>query len=227
MSLIRKFVESSDTKFVPKGTLCDLCGKKLGILETGFWSINAKLRTDGVLCNKCDKKLKLLLKYRSGWVKKELRKQPPYSLYKPSNADTMDLETAKLYLASAEAFAKDRMAAFGPQYTSIFHTQDICYLAPKITDVGMFRVKLLQGRVAFFGLMQLGSFKKGDTILVDTGKRTLETRVLEAYVYDCPENTLEINLKAHMGKQKLDQWQEGWLILDTDEELPEIVAVIG
>ena len=227
MGLIQKLVEVTDTKFVPRGTVCGLCGKKLGFLETGFWSINAKLRADGVLCGQCDEKINLLLKYRACWIKKELRKQPPFSLYKLSNVGSMDMEATKQYLEAAEAFAKEYMATLGYQYRAVFHARDHWYLEPKATDVGIFRVDKLRGRVAVFGLMQLGSLKKGDTVLVDTGKKTLETTVLEAYVFDCQENTLEVNLRANMGKQQLDRWQEGWLILDTTEQLPKAVTVVG
>ena len=42
MGLYQKFCEwGTDAKFVPHGKKCDICGKKLSYLDTGFWSINA------------------------------------------------------------------------------------------------------------------------------------------------------------------------------------------
>ena len=54
----RKFVEwATDSRYVPLGSLCSLCGKKLGFFRTGFWSTNACELTDGELCEKCTEKL--------------------------------------------------------------------------------------------------------------------------------------------------------------------------
>ncbi|MBQ2977827.1 MAG: hypothetical protein IJE17_10075, partial [Clostridia bacterium] len=39
-----KFVEwATDSRYIPLGSHCSLCDKKLGFFRTGFWSINAGL----------------------------------------------------------------------------------------------------------------------------------------------------------------------------------------
>ena len=51
---------------------------------------------------------------------------------------------------------------------------------------------------------------------------------MEAYIYDpdVPENDLEVMLKANMGKQRLSQWQQGWLVLDNEEKVGGSTTVI-
>ena len=58
----RKFVEwATDSRYVPLGSRCSLCRKKLGFFRTGFWSTNACKLTDGELCEKCAEKLERLI----------------------------------------------------------------------------------------------------------------------------------------------------------------------
>ena len=60
------------------------------------------------------------------------------------------------------------------------------------------------------------------------GAHTREATILEAYLYDpdVPENDLEVMLKANMGKQRLKQWQQGWLVLDDEEKVGGNTTVI-
>jgi predicted small lipoprotein YifL len=39
-------------------------------------------------------------------------------------------------------------------------------------------------------------------------------------------NAREVELKANMGKQQLDQWQTGWLVLDDEEKVVGSTTVI-
>ena len=53
-----KFVEwTTDSKYIPLGSRCSLCDKKLGFFRTGFWSINVGAMADGVLCAKCKEQI--------------------------------------------------------------------------------------------------------------------------------------------------------------------------
>ena len=71
-------------------------------------------------------------------------------------------------------------------------------------------------------------FKKGDKVLICDNDGTRETTVLEAYIYDpeVPANDLEVMLKANMGKQCLNQWQQGWLVLDDEKKVGGSTTVI-
>ncbi len=228
MGAFQKFVEvATDTKYVPVGRKCDICGNKLGFFYTGFWSVNAKQLMDCVLCNDCDKKLNLLLKHRNRWIKKAVRKEKPFSLYTPAQKHLIDLNGIKQCFEFAKAFGTEYLSSFGEEYGSIFYSQEAFHLDTPPLMVGIKRSKLLNNKMVVFGYVQMGCFKQGNKVLIDLGKRVVEASVLEAYVYDCEENTLTVNLRSNMGKQRLDQWQVGWLALDTEEDLPDIVTVVG
>ena len=85
----------------------------------------------------------------------------------------------------------------------------------------------LKNKLVLFGFGQAGQFQKGDKVLILDDENRREAAVLEAYVYDCPENDLDVMVKAHMGKQRLTQWQTGWLILDDQEKVTGHTTVVG
>ena len=52
-------------------------------------------------------------------------------------------------------------------------------------------------------------------VRIDNEGKLLDAKVLEAYEDD-GENTFEIHVRAHMGRQRLSQDQTGWLLLDLE-----------
>ena len=228
MGLFQKFCEwGTDAKYVKPGKKCDLCGKKLSALETGFWSINAKWLADGVICQHCHDKLQLLAEFRGKWMPCGLGKDLPYKALTRKNIVTMELEGARTVMEAPEKLGKEELAAFGDQYTSIFRMRDACFIVPTALQVGVVRAKRLKNKLVLFGFVQMGQFKKGDSVVIVDGEERRNATVLEAYVYDCPENDLEVMLKANMGKQRLSQWQKGWLALDDEQKVGNNTMVIG
>jgi hypothetical protein len=230
MGWYQKFCEwGTDAKFVPHGKKCDLCGKNIGFLNTGFWSINAKRLNDGVICDRCYKKLELLSKFRTMWIPKDLRKEPPFNVLTVSSWHNLSVQDAKTACEAPQKLGIEELLTIGSAYTSIFRMINACFINPTALQVGVVRAKKLNSKLVLFGFVQLGEFKKGDSVLIlDRGERRATT-VLEAYVYDpdVPENDLEVMLKAHMGKQQLSQWQTGWLVLDDEETVTDHATVIG
>lgn len=230
MGLYQKLCEwGTDAKFVPHGRKCDLCGKKLPILDTGFWSVNAKWLSDGVICGQCLKKLNVLVDYRSSWIPKDLCKIAPFRAIYNRNPHTLKVQEAQTVFEAVETFAKEYLSTIGPDYSSCFHMRNACFIEPTPLQVGIKRAKQLNNKLVLFGFVQLGSFKKGDKVLICDNDGSREATVLEAYFYDpeVPENDLEVMLKAHMGKQMLSQWQTGWLVLDDTETVTDHTTVVG
>ena len=230
MGLYQKLCEwGTDAKFVPHGRKCDLCGKKLPILDTGFWSVNAKWLSDGVICGQCLKKLNVLVDYRSSWIPKTLRKTNPFCAIYNRNPHTLKVQEAQTVFEAVETFAKEYLSTIGPDYSSCFHMRNACFIEPTPLQVGIKRAKQLNNKLVLFGFVQLGRFKKGDKVLICDNGGGREATVLEAYFYDpeVPENDLEVMLKAHMGKQMLNQWQTGWLVLDDTETVTDHTTVVG
>lgn len=230
MGWYRKLCEwGTDAKFVPHGKKCDLCGKKLPYLDTGFWSINAIWLPDGVICGQCLQRLNFLVDYRSSWIPKALRKTMPFSAIYNRTPLALKVQEAQEAFESAESFAKEYLSCIGPEYSSCFHMRNACFIEPTPLQVGIKRAKLLKNKLVLFGFVQLGRFKKGDKVLICDNDGSRETTVLEAYVYDpeVPANDLEVMVKAHMGKQQLCQWQTGWLVLDDEQTVTDHTTVIG
>ena len=81
--LTRKYVECiEECKWIERGTLCGVCGRKLGFFFDGFWSINSKDRhlIDGVLCGTCHRHFKELIQDKK-WVSKEVKKQQQWKKF--------------------------------------------------------------------------------------------------------------------------------------------------
>lgn len=229
MGLYQKICEwGTDARFVPHGKKCDLCGNNVGFLNTGFWSINAKRLNNGVICDRCYKKLELLSKFSSKWITKDLRKELPFSALTNGGWHALRVQDAKEVLEAPEKLGKEELAAIGPAYTSIFRMRNATFIVPTALQVGVARAKRLNNKLVLFGFIQLGEFKKGDSVLILDGKQRREATVLEAYVFDpdVPENDLEVLLKANMGKQCLKQWQQGWLVLDNEEKVGGSTTVV-
>lgn len=214
-------------KRVPFGTKCSLCGRKLSFFETGYWSVLAKNLTDGVLCKDCDNKLDTLLTYPAAWLTKAQQQESPYCDYKPFQKRTMDVQTAAQFISLAETSAKEMLAEAGASYTSLFRMADARIIYPSAGQVGSRRKKLLEGKLVLFGFVQQGQFKKDDPVVILDGKNQKTATVLEAYEYDDEKHTLDVMLRTRVGDQRLKQWQTGWLILDSEDNISRNTSVIG
>ena len=228
MGLYEKFCQwSTDATFVPHGKRCDLCGKKLGFLKTGFWSINTRHLADGVLCSRCYEKLEVLGQYSGKWIPKAHRKKVPFQAILKNSPLALTVQEAKTVLEAPTVFGQEELSAMGAAYTALFRMESACFIEPTPVQVGIARSKQLQNKLVLFGFVQLGQFQKGDSVLICGKESQRKATVLEAYVYDCPENDLDAVLKAHLGKQRLVQWQTGWLVLDDSEPVEKNTSVVG
>ena len=221
-----KFVEwATDRKYDPLGSHCSLCDKKLGFFRTGFWSINAGKLADGVLCEKCKGKVERLLATKREWMKASALRQASWYPFNTNNWHRMPLRIAREMIAAKEAADQDCLAAFGRDKTSLFRIEDAVRIEPDAIQVGIARAKRLKNKVVVFGKVERGSFGKDSRVEIERGGRTDAASILEAYVYDCEENTLDICLRANMGKHQLTAGERGWLVLD-DESCVEVGNVI-
>lgn len=210
-----KFVEwATDSKYIPLGSRCSLCDKKLGFFRTGFWSINAGTLADGVLCAKCTEQVQQLLATKREWMKASALRQASWHPFNTNTWHRMPLQTAKEMIATKEAVDQRRLAAFGNDKTSLFRIEDAIRIEPTAIQVGIARAGHLKNKVVVFGTVEHGSFKKNDQVQIQQDRETTSTVILEAYVYDCEENTLDVCLRANMGKHQLTAGERGWLVLN-------------
>ena len=212
-----KFVEwATDSKYIPLGSRCALCDQKLGFFRTGFWSINAGALADGALCAKCKERVERLLATKREWMKASVLQKSSWNLFNTKNMHKMPLQTAKEMFAAKKAVDQECLAAFGSGKTSLFRIEDAIRIEPTAIQVGIARAKRLKNKTVVFGTMERGSLSKNDQVQIQQDSGTDSAAILEAYVYDCEENTIDICLRANMGKHQLTAGERGWLVLDSE-----------
>ena len=223
-----KFVEwATDSKYIPLGSHCSLCDKKLGFFRTGFWSINAGSLADGALCEKCKARVEQLLATKREWMKASVLQKSSWNLFNTKNMHKMPLQTAKDMIAAKEAVDQESLAAFGSDKTSLFRIEDAIRVEPTAIQVGIARAKRLKNKVVVFGTVERGSFSKNSQVEIEQSNSTESTSVLDAYVYDCEENTIDVCLRANMGKHQLAAGERGWLVLDYESCVEVGNVIVG
>ena len=215
-----KFVEwATDSRYIPLGSRCSLCDKKLGFFRTGFWSINAGAMADGVLCAKCKEQIERLLVTKREWMKASALRQASWYPFNTNNWHRMPLQTAKEMIAAKESVDQRCLAAFGSDKTSLFRIEEAIRIEPTAIQVGVARAKRLKNKVVVFGTVERGSFSKNSQVEIEQSNSKESTSVLEAYVYDCEENTIDVCLRANMGKHRLTAGERGWLVLNYERDV--------
>ena len=223
-----KFVEwATDSRYIPLGSHCSLCDKKLGFFRTGFWSINAGTLADGVLCATCKEQVERLLATKREWMKASALRQASWYPFNTNNWYRMPLQTAKEMIAAKTEVDQRCLAAFGSDKTSLFRIEEAIRIEPTAIQVGVARAKRLKNKVVVFGTVQRGSFSKNDHVQIQQDRGTDSTVILEAYVYDCEENTIDVCLRANRGKHRLTAGERGWLVLDYEQAVAEGSYIAG
>ena len=214
--ILKKVVEEgTEAAYVPLGSKCDICGKKLGFFATGFWSCNTKHVKDGNLCGPCNEKLMRLIGEKKQWMTKSMQKSSPLAAYTAATWRSMSVLEAKQLIALKEQLDQGVLDQYGENATALMRVREAFQLELELADVGIFRWKQLHGKMVVYGQVEEGAFAKGDIVRIDSDGEMLEVKVNEAYADD-GVNTFERHVRANMGKQRLAEDQIGWLLLDLE-----------
>lgn len=228
LSGFRKFVEwATDSRYVPLGSLCSLCGKKLGFFRTGFWSTNASKLRNGVLCVKYAKKVERLIASIPEWLKEDPLQQSSFIQYNTHNWHNLTVKNATEMIAAKEQADQETLSAFGRDKSNLFRIVEVFQIEPTALQVGVARDKRLRSKVVVFGMVERGSFSRHDVVQLEQQDFSVGTTILEAYAWDCEENTLEINLRANMGKRRLQEGEPGWLLLDYESPIGDYEWIVS
>ena len=212
----RRFVEfATDSRYVSLGAKCDVCGKKLGFFATGFWSTNTKHVEGGNLCKACDERIQTLIRDKKRRMSKSLQENSPLAGYTLGTWRSMMLQEAKQLLELKAQADRGELAGYGESACAYLIVQKAFQIEPKATEVGVIRAKRLAKTMVVYGRVEQGAFAKGDAVRIYNDGELLDAKVLEAYEDD-GENTFEVHVRAHMGRQKLSENQTGWLLLDLE-----------
>ena len=215
----RRFVEwGMDCTYVPLGSKCDICGKKLGFFATGFWSCNTKHVEGGNLCGACNEKLRRLIEEKDRWMTREVKRTSPLAQYKLSTWRSMSAQEARQLIELKQLVDRGELDKYGADASALLYVQEAFFVDPKATDVGVMRAKRYRNGTVVYGRAEEGVFAKGDAVLVDRKGELLEAKVIEAFV-DEGDCTFELCVRANMGKQRLSKEQVGWILLDIRDEI--------
>ncbi len=226
-SKFKNFVEwATDSRYVPLGSRCSLCGKNLGFFRTGFWSTNASKLVDGELCEKCADKVERVIATMPKWLKRGTQKHSSRIHYNTHNWHNLTVKNVAEIIAAKEQADREKLASFGNDKNSLFRSMEAVQIEPAALQVGVVRAKRLRSKVVVFGVVERGTFSKKDAVQLEQQDVSVGTTILEAYAWDCEENTLEINLRANMGKQRLVEGEQGWLVLDYEGYADEKAFVV-
>ena len=212
----KRFVEwGTDCTYVPMGAKCDICGKKLSVFATGFWSMNTTHVADGNVCKACHGRIEALMLEKNQWMTREMKKESQLGKYTEKTWPRMSVGQIRLLLELKEQADRGELDKYGESTSAYLTVQEAFQIEPTAIQVGVVRAKRLQKTMVVYGRVEQGGFSKGDAVRIDSEGKLLDAMVLEAYEDD-GENTFETHVRAHMGKQKLAENQTGWLLLDLE-----------
>ena len=118
--------------------------------------------------------------------------------FNTNNWHRMPLQTAKEMIAAKEEVDQRCLASFGSDKTSLFRIEEAIRIEPTAIRVGVARAKRLKNKVVVFGMVERGSFSKNDHVQIQQDRGADSTVILEAHVYDCEENTIDVCLRANI-----------------------------
>ncbi len=227
----KNFVESfNDCKYVPIGTRCGICGKKLNFFTTGLWSINVQRYnlhlSDGVLCEACKGKAEHFIKTKKKWLSEELQEHDQWKKFDARNMDFYSVSDIKMLIEQKELSDKENISTFDGRGTGLFEICSSFGLEISAATVGVCRFNKINNKSVVFGTAEESTFQKGDRVKVYAQDLEYETTVLEAHRFDKETansqdmekiffDELSANLKMD---RKIKKNQQGWLILDIDWE---------
>ena len=225
----QRFVEwFGECKYVPVGSRCSICGKKLNFFHTGFWSVNVQNYnghlSDGVLCVACREKAEHLIKTKKKWLGEELQALDQWQKFDARNMDFYSLSDIKMLIEQKELSGKSSISSCDNRGTGLYEIEESFGLDINEFTVGVFRNKKLSGKTVAFGTSEQSTFQKDDRVKVYIEDLEFEATVLEAHRFDKEAangrnmekiffDELSANLKID---SKIKKNQQGWLILDID-----------
>ena len=225
----QKFCEwFNDCKYVPVGSRCGACGKKLNFFFTGFWSVNNqrynRYLSDGVLCAKCKENAEHFIKSRKKWMSKELQAQDKWQKFDARNMDYYSVSDIKALMEQKELSDKENLSTYGSEACGLFEIKTSFGANTHPFQVGIVRARKLKNKMVVFGKAEEGIFRKNDKVKLEVDGNLIETTVLEAFVFD-PEAFTDSNMDVNFNEtiaanlrytRKIKENKMGWLILDID-----------
>ena len=147
-----------------------------------------------------------------------MKKTSQLARYKLSTWRNMSVQEARELIELKQQVNRGELDKYGADASALLYVQEAFFVDPKATDVGVARAKHYRNGTVVYGSVEEGVFAKGDAVRIDRKGELLEAKILEAFVEedDC---TFEMCVRANMGKQRLSEDQNGWILLDIRDEI--------
>ena len=201
-------------KKAPK--LCPLCGNEMTFFKS------TSLADGSTICDDCaarvrDKFQIVSEQHYDFWS----GRRRPDTVEDLLGSATLD-EIRALLAVQAEQQAQTE-AALGGAYGTALLVGSVMTIAPKATEVGLKRAKLMKNKPVVGGLVQSGSFQSGDAVTIVRGDVKRDATVIEALKNSGIDFATE--LAAHLSRKGVCAGEQAWLILDDpDVAVGDIIA---
>ena len=195
---------------------CPVCGREM---DAGLFG-DSKAVADGTICGNCERMLRgkfdIQHYLEKGFFQSEAEAKE--KMYDPLRH--MTIEQIKSLVDEANANRDRLLASLGGNYSSVLTTETVFQIAPKPLDVGLKRAGELKNKLVVRGMVQAGSFAKGDNaFILHAG---CETPVAILDVLPCDGVTeFDTALKANTGKKEASEDINAWLILSAEAGVVE------
>ena len=197
--------------FLFKKEACPLCSAPMGLFNSRV------LRGSGSICLKCAEGLRCKFpteerESRDEFGDKIYNSTGRVDTYTYDYLSHASLEEVKRVKSELDSYKEKAQAELGDAYPNIFTVfGETFHLSPSAVSVGMSRGGELQNKLVVNGLVQSGSFTKGDmAVLVHEGQK-MPIRILEVHKKD--DSSFETTIGANMSKTA-KAGDSAWLILD-------------
>lgn len=183
---------------------CPICGG-----ETSFLSGTA-IADGETICKNCEQMLRGQYDLEHYWVT-HYNRQDTMKTSDPLSG--MTVEDIRAIIAEKKQAQAQAVAELGGDYANLLKADEVFSIAPKATEVGLKRAKLLKDRCVVRGMVMAGEFSQGDTVKLLHGAQEMKTVILELLPCDGAVD-FKTTLAANMHGKTAPVNTNAWLILD-------------
>jgi hypothetical protein len=199
-----------------KMEICPVCG---GEMDAGLFG-DSKAVVDGIICGKCEKMLRGKYDIQT-YVERGIFDSIENAKEKRDDPlSHMTVAQIKSLVDDAKAKQAEAVAQMGASYSSVLTAELVFMITPKPLDVGIKRAKELKNKLVVRGLVQAGTFKKGDEAVIVHDGSEKSTTILD--VIPCDGVTdFDLALKANMHKKEASADTNAWIITNEESGVKE------
>lgn len=194
---------------------CSLCGEKVKLLDRNYTHI----LSDGTLCHKCNMAIIQFLSERNSWIDKDEYISVMEKNYSYREEHSMPLEKAQVLFELRDTVCNRFLKTVELEDGDVFVAQEV-FQMPKSPAIFILRALKVRNKAVLQGFALKGKFKKNDNIKMKIDGNIQTVKALD--VVPCGTNPLNKstffdNLSTNVHNHTINEGQDGWIIIDTEE----------